>query len=231
VVEGLTITLSQAITYLISDAAIAAARLARVVNDAAIQALTSHEYAACVSFVFNLGPGDPRKPPWHIWGDLNSGNLADVPNQMMLFDKARVNGPKSPPVEIPGLVHRRMAEVALWKAPDVDAAVAIVQSAPVAAPPSSYTRDIPTPPTEVSAKPPWTSKTLAGLLGTLGIGSASQALSQAHDGLKWIHDQITPYVGESSVLQHLQGELVIGFLLLGSLTAFFAYRKTGHPGQ
>lgn len=220
VVEGLTITLAQAISYLMMDATLAARRLATVVSDTAIQALTEHEYGALISFVFNLGAG----ASWGIWKDLNAGNLADVPNQMMLFDKTKVNGK---PVVVEGLIHRRMAEVALWKAPDVPAALAIVQSAPVAAPPSSVTRDVATPPTEVSAKPQLKSKTFVGSLATLGLAG----LSQAHGALSWVNDNVAAYAGQSDVLKHLQGEVVIALFATGAATALFAYLKNRSPGS
>jgi lysozyme len=224
VVHGLTITEAQSRSYLVMDVTLAARRLATVVKDAAIQALTVHEYAALLSFVFNLG----EKPEWGIWKDLNGGNLADVPNQMMLFDKAKVNGVAT---VVPGLIHRRMAEVALWKAPDVTAAVAIVQNAPHAAPPSSYTRDAATPPTEVSAKPQLKSKTFVTSCLTACAAAAAPFAGQVQGVLKTVNDTITPYAGQSTVLQHIQGELVVDLAGLATLTAVFAYFKNRAPGQ
>jgi lysozyme len=225
VVEGLEITEAQSLSYRITDATLAARRLALVVKDATIQALTSHEYAALISFVFNLGQG---RGDWGIWKDLNGANLGDVPNQMMLFDKARINGVET---VVPGLLHRRMAEVALWKAPDTDAALAIVQSAPVAAPPSSFTRDSQTPPTEVSAKPQLKSKTFVGSCLTACAAAVTPFAGQVQGGLKTVNDTLTPYVGQSEILQHIQGEVVLGLAGLATLTAVFAYLKNKAPGQ
>lgn len=224
VVMGLVITEAQSWSYLVMDATLAARRLALVVKDEAIQALTEHEYAALISFVFNLG----EKPEWGIWKDLNGGNLADVPNQMMLFDKVKVNGVAK--VE-PGLIHRRMAEVALWKAPDIAAAVGIVQGAPVAPPPSSYTRVAGTPPTEVSAKPQMRSKTFVGACATACLTAVAPFANQAQGALKTVNDALTPYVGQSVVLQHIQGEIVIALCGLAAATALAAYFKNKAPGQ
>lgn len=224
VVPGLVITLAQAVSYLLMDLTLAARRLAMVVHDPVIQRLTEHEYGALLSFVFNLG----EKPDWTIWKDLNSGNMADVPNQMMLFDKARVKGAAT---VIPGLIHRRMAEVAFWKSPDVAAAVSIVQSAPAQPPPSSVTRVMSTPPTEVSAKPQLKSKTFVGACVTTVLAAISPYISQVQGALKTVNDALTPYVGQSEVLQHIQGEVVIGLAALATATAVFAFLKNRSPAS
>jgi len=224
VVPGMVITEAQSLAYLVTDATLAARRLAMVVKDSVLQALTEHEYGALISFVLNLG----EKPEWGIWKDLNSGNLDDVPNQMMLFDKVKVKG--VPTVE-PGLIHRRMAEVALWKTPDVDAAVAIVQAAPIAPPPSSFTRNADTPPTEVSAKPQMKSKTFVTSCLTACAAVVTPFTGQVQGALKTVNDTLAPYAGQSAVLQHIQGEVVIGLAALATLTAVFAYIKNKAPGQ
>lgn len=220
VTEGLTVTQAQAMTYLIADATLAARKLATVVSVEAIARLTDHEYAALVSFVFNLG----ADPAWGVWKDLNSGKLADVPQQMMLFDKVRVKGKLT---VSEGLIHRRMAEVTLWKTADVAQAASVAQAAPVAPPPSSYTRDAQTPPTEVSAKPALKSKTFAGTVATLGLAG----LSQAQGALQWAHDSLGPYAEESTFLKHLQGEVVVMLFATAAATALFAYLKSRSPGR
>jgi lysozyme len=126
---GLTITQQQADDYLRSDLALAAERLAGVVRDAAIQRLSEHQYAALLSFVFNVGAGDG----WAIWTKLNSLQFDAVPAQMQRFVYA---GGKI----VPGLVSRRAAEVALWNTPDAPpppVVAAPVVAAAQPAPPSS----------------------------------------------------------------------------------------------
>lgn len=103
---GQTITQDLADTYLREDLAIAAKRLAARVDEGAILKLSDHQYAALLSFVFNVGCGD-----WVVWRWINSGLLDGVPSQLERFVYA---GGKI----IPGLVNRRAAEIALWNTPD-----------------------------------------------------------------------------------------------------------------
>ena len=63
IVRGLTITQDQADAYLAADLAVAADRLAAVVKASAINALADHQYAALISFVFNLGVAVPIETP------------------------------------------------------------------------------------------------------------------------------------------------------------------------
>src|SRR4051812_40537319 len=78
VVPGLVISEAQSDAYLFADATKAAVRLALRVKAAVLAALSDHEYAALVSFVFNLG-ADPK---WQIWRALNESRVDDVPVQM-----------------------------------------------------------------------------------------------------------------------------------------------------
>lgn len=219
VVRGLTITLAQAIAYLVADVATAARRLAGVVKAEDIALLTDHEYAALLSFVFNLG----ADPIWNIWKLLNAGNLVAAENEIPRFDHTRINGQL---VEIEGLKHRRLAEMALWNTPDAVAAAAIVQAAPVAAPPSSQTREMDTPPTPAgTAKPLGGSKTFvaACVSGCAYLGN--QVAPQIKSGADAVNAAITPYVGTSAVLQHLSGELAMAGAAATVAVIFFAWLK------
>lgn len=207
------ITQAQADSYLFADATKAAIRLAGVVKDSAILALTEHQYAALVSFCLNLGVN----PSWTLWPLLNAGKLDCIPVQMMRFDKAKVRGQL---VEVPGLFNRRAAEVALWKTADVGAAITIAQTAQ--APSSADTSTRPTPPTPMSPKPAWSSKTfVTGLAatGATGVAYAQQALA----GVK---DAITPYVADSTILTALNQHMALVGAGLAVATAGFAYLKT-----
>lgn len=220
VVAGLTITPAQAISYLIVDLALAARRLATVVSDAAIQGLTEHEYAALLSFVFNLG----ADRTWQIWGLLNRGSLDAVPVQMMRFDKEHDATGKV--VEVPGLYNRRAAEVTIWKTADVAAAVTVAQAAPVAPPPSSYTVSASTPPTPTPVKPLSRQKSFVGACCT-AVGAAALPLVQNLQGVgKTVSDSLAPYLGQSEVLQHLNGELTLGLAALAVAVPFFVWLKT-----
>jgi lysozyme len=167
IVAGLTITQDQADAYLSSDLAVAAQRLAAVVTAGAINQLADHQYAALISFVFNLG----ASPSWNIWKVVDGLRFDAVPAEMMRFDKAKVGGQL---VTVPGLIHRRAAEVSLWNTPDAQGAAEIAQTAPVMPPPSSTTRAAETPPTpDPTAKPLSRSKTIWTAAGTAAAGVVS----------------------------------------------------------
>jgi lysozyme len=100
---GQAITQAQAELWLKQDVAVAAGRLAKVVDEAVILSLTDNQYAALLSFVFNLG----CDPSWTLWKVLNARDYDHVPEQMMRFVYCK--GAK-----VQGLVNRRAAEVQLW---------------------------------------------------------------------------------------------------------------------
>ena len=177
VVPGQTISAAEADALLAKDAGIAARRLAARVSQAVLSDLSDHQYAALVSFVFNLGAG----ADWTIWKVLNAGRLDQVPSQMMRFVNAGGR-------QLAGLVHRRTAEVALWNTLDPAAAAAIACAAADPLPPSSQLRVADTPPLPTpDAKPLTQSKTLwagattatTGLIA--GVSQVQQlAAPQAH---------------------------------------------------
>jgi lysozyme len=150
VAEGQTISKGQALAWLAQDACTAAGRLSARVHASVLASLSDHQYSALISFVFNLGAA----PAWTIWKVLNAGRLDQVPGQMLRFVNAGGR-------EVPGLIHRRMAEVALWNTLDAARAAAIACAAAQAPPPSSAIRVAATPPTPAAdAKPIVASKTL-----------------------------------------------------------------------
>lgn len=100
---GLHITQRMADLYLKEDLVTAARRLYNVVSEPVILSLTDNQYAALLSFVFNLG----ATPSWKIWKRLNERNFDAVPGEMIRFVNA--GGKK-----VQGLVNRRTKEIALW---------------------------------------------------------------------------------------------------------------------
>lgn len=128
----------QAARWLEEDLGIAAQRLAGVVDEAVILRLTDHQYAALLSWVFNLGA--PRSAT--LWKVLNAQQFDRVPNEIRKWVYA---GGKF----VQGLQNRREAEVALWSTPD---------GATVAPPP---------PPVQVAAAQPVLPSTNAGFLSRL----------------------------------------------------------------
>ena len=212
VVEGLVITLDQARFYLRADAAHAVRRLELAVGLAALSAdvLTEHQYAALISFAFNLGVGPlPPKVGWEIWRDVKAGRLEQVTGQMMRFDKVREGGVLK---EIPGLIHRRSAEVMLWKTADVAASAAVIAAAPVQAPPSSVTREADTPPTPASPKPlEQTSLATKIAAGVTTVGAGAATLQASAEQLR---DAIQPYVDQVHMLETITTVLIVGIAAL-----------------
>ena len=197
VVEGLVITLDQAKFLLRQDAAHAVRRLELVLTATAIAGLAEHEWAALISFAFNLGVGPiPPKALWQIWTDVKAGRVDQVPAQMMRFDKVREGGELK---EVPGLVHRRSAEVVLWKTADVAASAAVIAAAPVQAPPSSVTRLADTPPTPASPKPLQHTSLATKIAGGVATAGACAATLQA--SAQQVKDAIQPYVAQIHMLE------------------------------
>lgn len=218
VVAGLTINLAQAEAYLAADAIKAALRLARKVIPSVIAALTDHQYAALISFVFNLGTGVPKKPTWRIFTLLNTGQLAAVPKEMMGFDHARVKGQM---VELSGLMHRRAAEVTLWQTADLGAATAVLAAAPAEAPSSGYTRAVETPGTATPPKPLVKSRSWwTGLATAAGTGGVA-ITDKVHGAASFIHDKLAPFVAQSDTLQALDGNLILVLAALAIATPVF----------
>ena len=225
----------------------AAERLESKVAAARIMALTTHQYSAILSFVFNLGT-----PGATIWALLNSGNLDQVPMQIMRFDKAR--GEDGQLHDVPGLDHRRMAECSLWKTPDVAATpgvpvtdqavtidapapavdplaapLAIIAAAPVAAPPSSVTRAADTPPTPMAMKPLAQSKSFVAQVTTCLVGVAgvlAPVVGQINAGAKSISDAIQPYTDGNPHIAQAEQVLMLVLAVTAAAAVFLTVRKT-----
>lgn len=83
--------------------------------------LNPFQTAALASFLFNVGPGGPRKDglfslrngnPSTLWRHIQNGNYAAAAEQFPLWTKGTVNGVFQ---DLPGLVRRRRAERALFE--------------------------------------------------------------------------------------------------------------------
>ena len=98
VTQGQTITQQQAQAFLQQDLGVAES----AVNKLGLT-LTDNQFAALVSFTFNLGAGNLNK--------LMSQGLAAAPDRILLFDHAGGR-------QLPGLTRRRQAERALFLTPD-----------------------------------------------------------------------------------------------------------------
>jgi lysozyme len=197
VVEGQTITAARAHALLKADLQTAAARLEARVGQDVVEALTTSQYAALLSFVFNLG-ADPR---WTIWKVLKARRFDEVPPQLMRFVNAggRV---------VQGLVNRRAAECALWHEG---------QGAPAETPPSSVTRVSPTPPTPTDTKPLAASKSFTTVAAT-GVTAAAVAVGE-------VSKAVSPYAAQSQLVERCVSALALAAAVLAVAAVVFAWLK------
>lgn len=220
-VVGHTVTVEQATSDLFANMGAAAGRLASMVSERAILALDEHEYAALISFVFNVG----AEATWTIWKVIDAGQLDQVPAQLKRFDKIRKNGVL---VDCPGLDNRRLAEVTLWNTADATAAIAVALAAPVAPPPSSETRAADTPQTPAVVKPLSQSKSFIASIATAGVATVSAAgpvISAAAGGVKQVSDAISPYADAAPMIAHVIHYLAMGSAVLAVVTVALVWLK------
>lgn len=217
--KGLVIPQSKADEYLRKDVEVARARLAGVVTRDAIEAMTDHQYAALISFVFNLG----ANKTWGFWKTVNAKKWDEVPAYMMRFNKIVVmqNGKKVTKT-LAGLTNRRTAEVKLWNTPDKAPArkkkdpaappVEVVEPTP----PSSQVRASETPPTPiegskslVQSKTFWSGATVAAMGATQGVTQV-QGIAE-------------PQAGHSNMVQQIVGFTAVAVVALGIAIMVFRW--------
>lgn len=119
-----TITEAEARELLASDMLVAAEALTRAITHEHVERLSNKQYAALLSFVFNVGAG----LDWTIWKKVKSQDDAAVPEQLMRFVNAGGR-------RLEGLVRRRTDEATLWRAGMLPTAV--VEEGPAHAPPNT----------------------------------------------------------------------------------------------
>ena len=203
---GVVWTGNQVDAALRQDIEVAARRLAGVVKAKALLALSDHQYAALLSFVFNLGANHA----WTIWKVIDAGRLDGVPTQLLRFTKAR-DERTGRLVEIAGLVNRRMAEVALWKSADVAGAVSIVNAAAEPPPASGVVRLFDTPPEPMPTKPLATSKSFMASVSAALATLASALLPlvvPAAEGARTAAETVAPFAEGSELVAHWRGLLL-----------------------
>lgn len=190
--KGLVITKAAAEKMLTADLEDAAAKLRARIGDV-VEDLTDNQYAALLSFVFNLG----AKPSWTIWKVLKARAFDQVPVQLIRFVYA--DGKK-----LNGLVRRRTEEVKLWSTDEPGSADE--------SPPSGTTRFLETPPAPME-KPLGTSKSF--------VASAAGAVAMAPVAINQVSETIKPYAEQSPVLGQVLGTLaVIGAALAVAALVF-----------
>ena len=192
VTPGLVITKAQAKALLKDDLKIAARRLEAKIGPV-VDDLTDNQYAALLSFVFNLGVGK-AKPEWNIWKILRAKAFDQVPAQLMRFVNA--GGKK-----LQGLVNRRTDEVRLWSTDEPGSTEDEL--------PSSSTRVMDTPPAPME-KPVATSKSF--------VTTAVTALAAAPVAVQQVNQAIEPYSDKSPLI----GQMVAGLATVAAVLAVLA---------
>lgn len=100
-----TITQDDARRLLADDLKWSQRALERAIGADQVERLTAKQYAALLSFVFNVGAA----PEWTIWKKIKAGLDAEVPVQLARFVNAGGR-------RLEGLVRRRADEADLWRA-------------------------------------------------------------------------------------------------------------------
>jgi len=103
--EGMTVTKEEAERLLKSDLEVVESAIHKLVN----VPLTSNQFSALASFVFNLGVGNFERST--MLRLLNRGWYEQVPTQLLRWNKTKGKVLK-------GLTSRRIAEGRLWNMPD-----------------------------------------------------------------------------------------------------------------
>jgi lysozyme len=212
---GLTWTQKQADDCLRRDVSAARASLCAVLKPQALEpapkGLTDAQFAAMLSFVFNMGTHDKRGKPWTMWSLLNKGQYDAIPGQLARFVNVRHDD--GTVEKIKGLVNRRNAEIALWSTAEPG-------SSETDAPPSGETRAAETPPTVVATVPVHKQPAI--------LATASAAVLSAPAAIKQVADQIAPYADKSHYVQHaveLLATAGAGAAVLGVAVLYLQHRQ------
>lgn len=188
-----TITKAEAQRLLMEDMKEAAVDL-RARIGGIIEELTDNQYAALISFAYNLGA---KNPSWTIWKRLKARQFDQVPGEMMKFVNA--GGKK-----VQGLVNRRTDEVRLWSKDEPGSTHDTV--------PSHVTRSTPTPPTPADPVSP-------GKSGTI-ITAALSAVGAVPVAAQQVQSAVAPYADQSPIVGQMVA--IIATLAAGSAIAVLA---------
>lgn len=168
VTSGMTITKEEADEILQDDLV----QYEKAVNDLVKVPLTQNQFDALVSFAYNAGVGALSKST--LLKRVNAGQFDQVPAEFMKWTKG---GGK----ELPGLVRRRRAEVALWRGMD--------DAAPVQVEEASSQPDLPTPKKKITQSREANAAILTGIAGaSAAADQIIPAIKQGHD----LFNSLTP---------------------------------------
>lgn len=121
-----TITEDEARALLAQDMETAQDAVLRAIGAEHVARLSDKQYAALLSFAFNVGAG----LDWTIWKKIKAQDDAAVPEQLMRFVNAGGR-------RLEGLVRRRTDEATLWRAGMLPTAVVEEAPVPPAPPPAA----------------------------------------------------------------------------------------------
>lgn len=152
--EGMTITAQEAENILRADLRTFEKGVLRVVK----VPLSQNQFDVLVSFAFNCGVGALQKST--LLKRVNAGRFRDVPAELMKWTRAGGR-------ELAGLVRRRRAEAALWRAVD--------EAAPVDPDESGAAPELPTPSKSMAKSREGNAALAAG--GAAAITAAGEAAS------------------------------------------------------
>ena len=160
--------------------------------------LTQNQFDALTSFIYNLGEGNFKSST--LLKRLNRGLYDEIPEQLMRWNKARVDGKLTP---LRGLTRRRSAEAALFA---MDTKLAddggdIMVQKPQATAPKSLAK----------------SKTMAGV----GIAGAATAMGE-------MSTQLEGLVGYSDSLKTIFLLCAIGGIALAAYARFKSHKEGVH---
>ena len=185
--SGMTCTVAEAEQFLYDDLDEHGKIVKKYVN----VPLTQSQYDSLTSFVFNLGGGAFRSST--LLKRLNSGKYDECPEQIMRWNKARVDGKLTP---LRGLTRRRTAEAAIFardaQLPSDEGGPQMVQK-PTAEAPKSLAK----------------SKTMAGA----GIAGAATAMNE-------VAGQIQGLVAYAPMLKTIFLVCAIGGIALAAYARF-----------
>ncbi len=194
--SGMKITVKEAEDLLIEDIKEHQKAIFRYVE----VPLTQGQFDALVSFVFNLGAGSFKNST--LLKKLNKGLYDEVPEQLLRWNKARVEGKLKP---LRGLTRRRAAEAAIFSR---DARLPSDEGGP----------EMPQKVTAASATKPLTkSKTMAGA----GVAGAATALGE-------ITPQIEALVPYSESMKTIFLLCAIGGISLAAYARFKDHKNGIH---
>lgn len=195
VAPGMAITEGEAVTRLQGDLLTAGGHIEGHIGEV-VSELTDNQYAALLSLAFNCGTGPEKGDPkeWQLWRLLCARQFDQIPGQIIRFCNA--GGRK-----VQDLVNRRSDEVKLWSTDEPGSTATAL--------PSSTTRVIDTPPTDMPVKPLSKSKSMIGSCVAACLASASAVAPQVKGAVDGATSAIAPYVGQSTILQGISSHLAL----------------------